>query len=114
MQVQGTYNWLFICSYSPLAKPLSRVNPIIIGLSVDLEPTYKYPGPPSRYKKIAQAPELDSQPHPWCGAGVSQEVVEVLPMLPCALLNARLPFWVAVKELQINDTSRDTIQKMGF
>ena len=34
------YLQLHICSYSPLTKPLSRVNPVIIGSSIDLEPTY--------------------------------------------------------------------------
>ena len=42
LKVQGTHKWLHNCSYNPLIRPLSRVN---IGLYVEWEPTYKYPGP---------------------------------------------------------------------
>ena len=45
LDVRGTYNVTEY--YNPLARTLGRVSQVLLGFYVDLQPSSKYPGPPS-------------------------------------------------------------------
>ena len=41
-------DWFHNCRYSPVTKPPNRLSRAMVGLKVDLEPSYKYSGLPRR------------------------------------------------------------------
>ena len=43
----SSYDWLRSLSHNPVLRHPTRVSWAVTGLQVELEPSYKYPGPPS-------------------------------------------------------------------